>query len=85
MHSFGKRALLKTNVMGLQVSILRRSFVVLEFKGNNSGLKECFYLISAINNVASCFCHMHLPSIVDTADLLVLDVVIILAKYIIMY
>ena len=68
MHSFGKKALSKSNVMGLQVSILRRSFAVLEFKGNNSGLQECFYLISDTNNVASCFCHMHLPSVVDTAN-----------------
>jgi predicted signal transduction protein with EAL and GGDEF domain len=82
MHSFGKRALSKTNVMGLQVSIPRRSFAVLEFKGNNSSLQECFYLISATNNVASCFCQMHLPSAVDTVDLLVLNVAITLAKYI---
>ena len=81
MYSFGKRALSKTNVMGLQVSILWRSFAVLEFKGNSSSLQECFYLISTTNNVTSCFCHMHLPSAVDTANLLVLDVVITLAKY----
>jgi hypothetical protein len=81
MHSFGKRVSLRINVMGLQVSILRRSFVVPEFKGNNSGLQECFCLISATNNVATYFCHMHLPSAVDIADLLVLDVAITLAKY----
>ena len=45
MHSFGKRLSAKINVMGMQVSILRRSFATFELKGNNSGLHECFYLI----------------------------------------